>query len=337
MPKTAFKTNHNIEVRDAPLRELKDDEIRIQVLACGICGTDLLPGEATGEQRFGHEMTGRVIETGTAVHHLSAGQTVVIESATACGRCDNCRNTRQELCTDIRSFFHLGYFGFAGETIVPAASAIVCEDLTPEVSCLSEPLGVAIDMFRLADIGISNNVLVSGCGPIGLMAIALARKAGARRIFAVGRRRRKARMELALQFGADEFIATEDGGIATFDFPCEVDRFMVTSPPSSLNAVFDLAAKGSIVSFIGIGAGEKESCCNIDINDFHFKKLQLRASFASPALFTPLALSYLRNGVIDGEALISHRFPLEKIESAMETARNDPSAVKVMVQPGKLS
>ena len=332
--KVAYKKDGKVVIREQNLRKLQPDEIRIKVDACGICGTDLLESlnETKKESPFGHEIAGVVLELGSSVSGLSVGQNVVIESATPCGHCSNCRNARQELCTDIRSFFYLNHFGFAEETIVPAICAIPCDYLTPEVACLSEPLGVAIDMFRLADISIGSNVVVSGCGPIGLMTIALAKKAGAGRIFAVDSKKRKKRMDIAIKSGADEFIAIEDGGISSFKFPCEVDRCMVTSPPPTLKDVFGAAAKGAIVSFIGIGF-EDNSYSNFDVNSFHFKKLQLRASFASPALFTPLALSYLKENIINGGEYISHTYCLNDIAIAMETAKTDLSAVKVIVKP----
>ena len=73
--------------------------------------------------------------------------------------------------------------------------------------------------------------------------------------------------------------------------------------------------------------------CTFDANAFHFKKLQLRASFASPALFGPKAVQLLQEKVVDGDAIVSHRFPLGRIQEAMDTARRDPAAVKVVVMP----
>jgi L-iditol 2-dehydrogenase len=335
--KVACKGEQNIIVCEKELRSLKSDEIRLKVEACGICGSDLQnePEQADTISGFGHEMAGTILELGGHNEYsmgLRIGQKVVIESATPCGRCTNCRNARQELCTDIQTFFNLGYFGFAEETIVPAISAIVCDDLKPDIACLSEPLGVAIDMVRLADIQVGSNVLIMGPGPIGLMALALVKRAGARRVFVSGFKKRSARVELSHRFGSDAFIDPSRTPLKQFDFSCDIDRIIVTSPPRTLPDAFHIAAKGAIISFIGIGTGEA-AFCTFNVNDFHFKKLQLRASYASPALYTPLALQYLREGVVNGEALISHRFSLDQIAEAMEVAKNDPTAVKVIIEP----
>ena len=139
-------------------------------------------------------------------------------------------------------------------------------------------------------------------------------------------------MELAMHLGAEDFIDPGVTSLKDFDFNCEIDRILVTSPTNTITNAVGIAANGGIISFIGLGFG-KESLCSFDGNEFHFKKLQLRASFASPALYTPLALQYLREGVVKGEDLISHRFPLDKISEAVTAAKDDPKAIKVMVLP----
>lgn len=332
--KAAFKRGTTVTLKDIPLRDLAPDEIRVRIQACGICGTDLHlnPDEADQESPFGHEAAGVVVEKGCGVTCLEVGQSVVIESATPCGFCEHCKNAQQELCTDIKSFWHSGYFGFAEEMITPAITAIPCDDLPPYIACLSEPLGVAIDLVRLADVRPESNVLLLGPGPIGLMALAIVRRMGARRVFVSGHRRSAARVAVAERIGLDGFFDPTETPLGAVDFGCTIDRVLVTSPPPTLSDAFQVAGKGGIISFIGIGYGENARC-SFDVNDFHFKKLQLRASFASPALYTPRALQYLREGVVDAEALISHRFPLGRIGEAMAVARDPSRAVKVIVEP----
>jgi L-iditol 2-dehydrogenase len=332
--KAALKKGTAVRLADIPEKPLDPNLIRVQVAACGICGTDLhlWPGSENAENNFGHEIAGTIVEVGSAAGNLKIGQKIVLDSSTPCGRCDNCRNTRQELCTDIQSFFFTQSFGFAERLVVPGICAVPCEDLSPEIGCISEPLGVAIDLVRLADIRPESNVLILGPGPIGLMALALVKRMGARRIFLSAFSREKPRIAVARKFGVDEVIDPAITPIDTFKYGCEIDRVLVTTPPPTLTDAMNVACKGGIISFIGIAWGEN-AFCRFDANAFHFKKLQLRASFASPALYTPLALQYLREGVVDGNALISHRFPLSQIEQAMQTARDVTQAVKVVVTP----
>lgn len=329
--KAAFKSKNEVVLKDIEPLELKPDDIRIKIKACGICGTDL-HADNDDLQPFGHEMVGEVIELGSHVTDFTIGQQVMIESSSTCGRCNNCRDARQELCTNVQSFLFKGNFGMAETIAGPAACAIPCEDLPADIATLSEPLGVAIDMFRLAEINTRSNVLIMGAGTIGLMAAALAKRAGARRVFVNDFQSRSGRVAAAEAIGIDAFIDAETCSVQEYDFGCKINRIMVTSPPPTLNSAFALAASGAIISFIGIGHGDA-AYCNFDVNAFHFKKLQLHASFASPALFGAMALDYLREGVIDGESLISHRFKLDDIANAMDVALNDPAAIKVVVQP----
>lgn len=331
--KAAFRRGEEFYLRDIELRAPGPGEIRLKVDACGICGSDLhrSPDDVEREQAFGHEIAGTVLELGAGVSGPEAGRTIALDSSTACGRCESCKDARQELCTDIKSFWG-ETFGLAEEMIAPAISANPYEGLVPEVACLAEPLGVAIDMVRLADIGIESTVLVMGPGPIGLMALAIVKRMGARRVFMSAWRESEARVRVAREFGADDVVYADETPVEEYDYGCGIDRILVTTPPPTLEGAMKLASKGAVISYIGIAHGEN-AYCRFDANAFHFKKLQLRASFASPALYTPMALRFLREGLVNGPAMISHRFPLEKIADAMKQARDRLTALKVVVMP----
>ncbi len=332
--KTAYmKGIDNLIIKDADLWDIEDNEIKIAVDACGICGTDVtsaLDG-ADDFRPFGHEVAGTIIEVGRNAKNLHIGQKVALESASACGRCLNCRDTKQELCTDVQSFFFKTSFGFAEEMISPAICAIPYEGISPAEACVSEPLGVSIDMHRLADIRIGSHVVVSGLGPIGLMALRLARLSGAEKIYACDLSTAKIRLDMAKQFGADEIIKVDETPLDQYKFDIAPDRFMVSSPPRTLNSMLNIAAKGAIISYIGIKYGEGANV-TFNANDFHFKKLQLRASFASPALYTPMALNLIKTGAIDAKALITHQYALSDLSSALkEAAYNTGEALKVVI------
>jgi L-iditol 2-dehydrogenase len=333
--KAAFMKNlDDIIIKEIDLAKPEDYEIRIKVDACGICGTDVTSAMDGREEygSFGHEVAGTILEVGRAVRNLKVGQKVALDSSTPCGQCENCHDGRQELCTNIQSFFYKGQLGFAEEMITPAISAVPYEGLSAEEACLAEPLGVAIDMHRLADIQIGSHVVVSGLGTIGLMALRLAKLSGAQKIYACGLSRSKARNELAKKFGADEIIEVDKTPITEYKFFTPPDRFLISSPPQTMPNMFKVAAKGALISYIGIKYGEGATL-SFDANEFHFKKLQLRGSFASPAMYTPKALNLLRNKLIDGKSLISHCFSLDRIKEAMAVAAKDKErAVKVVVR-----
>ena len=201
-----------------------------------------------------------------------------------------------------------------------------------ENACLSEPLGVAIDMHRLADIRIGSHVMVSGLGTIGLMAIQLAKASGAEKIYACDVSKAEVRLRLARQFGADEIIEIDKKPLTEYKFTRPPDRFMVSSPPRTLPTMMKISAKGAIISYIGIKYGDGADI-TFDANFFHFNKLQLRGSFASPAMYTPMALNMIKSGFVKVKPLITHFFNLNELPEALSIANNIAKAVKVVINP----
>ena len=177
---------------------------------------------------------------------------------------------------------------------------------------------------------IIDDVAVVGLGPIGLMTIALAKAAGARNIYAIQKSdRSKARIELAKKLGAT-VILTKDTDLNSYPFPRGgLNKIMVTAGPSVIPEMFKIAVYGGIISFLGIDMANGNITFNA--NDFHFKKLQLRASYAVPALWFPRALDLLKNKVVDPDDFITQTFPLEEIQKWFEKQRDDSSDVIKMV------
>lgn len=336
MMKAAYvKAPFQFDVREMSLRDITDEEVLVRIRACGVCGTDMATAasEAREWQPFGHEISGVVEKVGSRVRTVKAGDSVVLESGTFCRTCDDCRNGRVDLCNNGPNYWLKGPMGFSQYIIAPREMAIPFSGLTHEAAALVEPLGVAIDLVKTAEIGLGHHVLVVGVGPIGLMALALARMQGASRIVASSPSRSRRRIELARQLGADEVILSDHGGAAAHAFPRGgADRVLVTAPPSALPAAIDAARVGGVVAFIGIEYGPRATV-SFDANAFHFRKLQLRASFAGPALYFPMALDLIRTGRIDAAALVSHHFGLDDIAAGFAALRDDKStAVKgVMV------
>ena len=329
------KAPFQFEVRDVPLRPITEDEILLRVSACGVCGTDMTTAasEAKDWQPFGHEIAGMVEQAGVRVSTVRPGDSVVLESGTFCRSCDDCRNGRVDLCNKGPNYWLKGPMGFSQYIIAPKEMAVPFRGISPEVATLVEPLGVAIDMVKTVDIALGDEVLVVGIGPIGLMAVALARIQGAARVYAASHSRSAHRIELAKRFGAEEIILSDREDLGAHHFPRGgVDRVLVTAPPAALPQAMQAARVGGVITFIGIEYGPRGTV-SFDANAFHFKKLQLRASFAAPALYFPMALKLLEAGRIDGESLISHRFPIQDIAKGFAQLRDqkDQAAKGVMV------
>ena len=322
--KTELRT---VDIPDAP----RPGWVRLRVDACGLCGTDVTAAVQNKDWGpFGHEIAGTVVAVAPDVpENLKPGATVVVESCSACGRCSECRNGRPDLCrAPVDNIWGEPAMGFSAEMYAPAVACVPYAGLSPAVASLTEPAGVAFDLVKTAEIQLGQRVCVVGPGPIALAAIALVKARGAARIVCIGTRRSAARLALARELGAETVFA--DDTAARDALKGQFDHVLMTAPTAEIAPALAYLAYGGIETYIGIGAGD--STISFNANDFHFRKLQLRASFASPALYFPAVLALLRAGVIPGDRLISHRFPLEQIGDALAAARDDKAhALKIVV------
>lgn len=332
-----IKAPYQVQIRDVTLKEVGEDDVRIRVKACGICGTDVTSVSVSAEEwePVGHEIAGVVEQVGDRVTHTKVGDTVTLETGTYCRTCNNCRNGRYDLCNIGPHFWLKGPMGFAEQIVVPKECVVPYTDLSFEHASLTEPLGVALDLAYTVDIQLNDDVLVVGLGPIGLMAVRLAKLMGARKVYAASRSGSTKRNEVARLFGADEIIYTDQQSLVDYQASCGgFDRILVTAPPKTIPAAMRIANVGGVIGFVGIEYGAGASI-SFDANDFHFRKLQLRASHASPALYFPRCIELLKSGAIDAKALITHTFPLDKLEEAFQTLKEDKgTTIKlVMVNP----
>jgi threonine dehydrogenase-like Zn-dependent dehydrogenase len=320
------KAPFQFAIKEVSLRPLTQTEVLVDVKACGVCGHDLIIANEKKEfTPFGHEAAGIVIETGSLVKNVKAGDKVVFESGTFDRFSDNSRNGRVDLDNKGPNFWEREgeTMGFAEKIIVPCECCVKYDGISFESASLTEPLGVAMDIFKTSDIQLGHDVLVIGLGPIGLMAARLAIKAGARNVYGSELSACENRIKVARKWGLRDVICSDMQDQEKYNFPKGgVDRVLVTAPPALIPAATRLCNVGGIVSFIGIDYGEG-AMFTLDSNLVHFNKLQIRASHASPALYFPLCLDLIKTGAIPVEDLITHRFPLEDIQNAITGFRSD--------------
>lgn len=332
------KAPYQFEIREVAMPEPGQGEVLIDVRACAVCGTDMHTAAADADhfQIFGHEIAGIVVKNGPGAGRIPVGTKVVLESGTFCHTCDNCRNGRVDICTNGKSIIDdVEISGYADYLLAPEQALVPFDGLTFAQAALAEPLGVALDLFYTTGIELNDDVAVVGLGPIGLMTIALAKAAGARNVYAIQRNdKSKARIELAKKLGATDVILTSETNVQDYPFPRGgLDKIMITAVPAVIPDMLKITNYGAIVSFLGIDNAHGDITFNA--NDFHYRKLQLRASYAVPALWFPRALELIKGKVIDPDDFITHTFPLEEIETWFKKQRDDISDVikMVMVKP----
>ena len=338
--KSAWVTaKRTIEIKDEEYRKPGPGEVVVQIKTCGICGTDLHFYRDVPQKPpipLGHEVAGTVHELGEAVTDLQIGQSVIVENNVSCGTCQPCLQGRPALCRNIQTYMD-DRAGMAEYLRVPRVMVVPYSQLDFSEAALAEPLTVALDVVRRAQLEPFQDVCISGPGIIGLFCTGLAAASGAGNIAVLGRsfgsERGKRRIQAAKAMGATDVFDTAEQGWkekVKRRFPEGFQKIMVTSPPRTIAPLFDLACFGADIVYNGISFPEPNIA--FDANEFHFKKLTLAASHAIPNWGFPLAFRLLRQNVFEHKNLITHSFPLERIEEAFTTASSaEEGAIKVLI------
>jgi threonine 3-dehydrogenase len=301
-------------------------EVLVKVTATSICGTDLHifqwdPWAASRVKPpliFGHEFAGEIVELGSSVTSVQVGDFVSAETHIVCGVCPQCRLGQQHICQDL-SIIGVDRQGcFADYIVVPAGNVWPNPpDMPAEVASVQEPFGNAVHTALSSEL-VAKTVLITGCGPIGLMAIAIAKAAGAERVIAT--EVMPYRIELARTMGADLVLNPQDTDVAaaitTYTSGSGVDVLLeMSGNPSAIREGFAVLRCGGYAALLGIPAEPLE----IDLaNDLIFKgatvygvtgRLLWKTWYQTKAL--------LGSGAVNLQPIITHRFPLEEFQQGM--------------------
>jgi len=319
------------------------DDVLVYVEAASICGTDLhiWNWDSWSQRRIkppltlGHEFCGTIVEIGDKVREARVGDYVSAESHVTCGMCYQCRTGQAHMCpnTEILGVDRDG--AFANYVVVP--EKVIWQNnrdkLPPEIATLQEPFGNAVFATMNQDLS-GQSVAVSGCGPIGLFTIGIARAVGAKAIFASDIH--PYRIELAKTMGAPAVLnANEEGDILSRILEANggygVDVVLEMSGASSaITTAFRVVRNGGTVILFGIPANPVE----IDVaENMIFKNLTVRALNGRRIFETWYKTRWLlEGGVIDLRPLITKTIGLDAIDEAMEMlSRGD--ACKIVLLP----
>jgi L-iditol 2-dehydrogenase len=327
------------EIKEMDAPQPKEGEVLIQVKACGLCGTDLhFAADWTEDwMPLGHEIAAEVVEVGKGVTNLKVGDKVIPEDVTMCGMCANCKNGESWRCSNMYNFG--GQPGMAEYMTLNQHMLNPFTDMDFVHASLTEPLAVAINTVKNADVPLGGNVVVYGPGPIGLMCVRLARLQGAARVALIGHDpspRSAARMQVGEEFGADVLVyAAEEDPVEKVRsvFPSGAPSVIVTSPPKTLPPAVQMAQFGGTISFIGINLGGQSSV-ELDVNELIFNKLTLRSTFAEPGISFPRSIHLLQEGMVDAEKLVTHTFTFSEAEQIFRmSAEGTEEVIKAVLVP----
>ncbi len=327
----------NINMEEVPEPETGPDEIKVEVAYCGVCGTDpeilegrfgFMPPDVRDEPRIiGHEASGTIAAVGKNIKIYQVGQRVACNFRSACGACYYCRNKREHFC---RNTFHASG-AFAEYAIYDEKAVYVLpDDISLEIGALLEPLSVAVHAIEMADIYPGCSVAISGAGPIGLLCLELAIKAGAARTLVsepIAEKR-----ELARKLGADvvvdplnenlEEIGKQLTDSRGFDTVLEVSGNL-----DAAKQAISLADNCGTILWAAVYPRDAE----VGVPPFYMyaRELTIRSIFTSPYSF-PRALNLLPK--LELEPIISDIIPLKDIKKAFELYKTG-KPVKILIKP----
>jgi L-iditol 2-dehydrogenase len=303
-------------------------EVAIRIRAVGVCGSDMhfyLEDGCAGTpaaypQVLGHEPAGEIVAVGAGVTDLTPGDRVAVEPAISCGRCEPCRTGRRNLCNHVQFMGGIHLPGLLREyTVIPQENAIkVPLHMSFATAATIEPVAVLLHSMELADLQRGETVAVMGAGPIGLLALQVAKLAGAS-IVVVGDKvpHRLARAE---QLGADQVVDVSKDSIGDAAHDLTGGRgvhvvFDAAGKPESINASIHSVRAGGRIVLIGIPSTQTIA-------------LELWPAMHAEARFVVqhrsncndhAALELIEEGKIDPASILSHRFPLSEGHRAFAT------------------
>ena len=329
------------ELAQRPVPEIGPADVLVKVRAASLCGTDLhiYKWDAWSQSRMrppvvvGHEICGEVVARGAQVVEPNVGDFVSLESHVVCNQCVYCRTGRGHICQNTRLIGVDRDGGFAEYIALPAQNAWVNPpDMPLEIAVLQENFGNAVHTAFAVDLS-AKKVLVTGCGPVGLMTVAVAKAAGARAVYATDVS--QYRVNFAKRMGADLAVNAKSEDViqiiraATDGEGVEV-LLEMSGAPSAIEQGFTLLKPGGEAALLGVAPAP----FTFDWNHHIVFKAARVLGISGRRLWDTWyqARGLVRSGAVDLSPLVTHKFKLEEVENAVATMASGESG-KVMLVP----
>lgn len=330
----------DLRIEDHPQPEPGAGQVLIRMKAGGICGSDLHYynhggfGPITLKQPMvlGHEVAGVIDTLGEGVGTLAEGQLVAVSPSRPCYACEYCNEGHPNHCLNMRFYGSAMPFphiqgAFQEWLVADVAQCAVSDGLTAAEAAMAEPLSVVLHAAKQAGDLLGKKVLVTGCGPIGLLAVLVARAAGAAQIVATDIT--DFTLDKAREIGADithnvadhpDALAAYSGGKGHFDvlFECTGVGPVVASTIPSMRP-------GATMVQLGLGGD-----MTLPIQAMTAKELSFKGSFRFHAEFFS-AIDLIRSGRLDVTRLVTHTLPLADTIKAFELASDRTQALKIQI------
>ncbi|MDX1683448.1 MAG: L-threonine 3-dehydrogenase [Phycisphaeraceae bacterium] len=323
------KAEPGLWIEDVPEPEIGINDVLIKVHKTGICGTDLhiYNWDAWAEKTIpvpmvvGHEFVGEIVEVGSNVNDFRPGERVSGEGHVVCGRCRNCMAGRRHLCAHTSGIGVDRPGAFAEYIALPMANVWEqSEKVTDDEAAIFDPLGNAVHTALQFDL-LGEDVLVTGAGPIGLMAAAVCRHAGARHVVITDIN--PWRLELAEKMGVTRAVDVRETRIADvvnelamtegFDVGLEM-----SGSPKAMNELLANMCHGGKVAILGI----PEADYAIDWDTVIFNMLTLRGVYGREMYETWYKMTVMIEAGLDITPVITHHLPWDEFETGIQAMKS---------------
>jgi threonine 3-dehydrogenase len=329
------------EIKSVPDPTPGPDEVVLKVRRVAVCGTDLhiYEWDRWAQGRIhpplvpGHEFCGEVVAYGDEVTSVKEGDFVSAEMHVACGKCLQCRIGEAHICQNVKIIGVDADGAFAEYVVIPESNIWKLDPGIPlEYASILDPLGNAVHTVLAGEIA-GRSVAITGCGPIGLFAIAVARAVGAAQVFAieVNEHRRKVATQMKADFTLDPSkddvnkIVMEQTGGAGVDVVLEM-----AGHPSAIRTAFDIVRRGGRISLLGLTS--KPVSLNFS-EDIIFKGITIQGINGRRMYQTWYQMTaLLKAGKLDLHPVITDRIPMKDFSKAMERLKTG-EASKILVYP----
>jgi threonine 3-dehydrogenase len=331
------KASPGIWLEDVPIPEMGINDVLIRIHKTAICGTDIhifqwddwAQKTIPVPMQVGHEFVGSIAETGSNVHDFKPGDIVSGEGHVVCGRCRNCLAGRRHLCMKTSGVGVNRPGAFAEYLSIPVTNVWYCDPKLPmEILACFDPLGNATHTALSFDV-LGEDVVITGAGPIGCMATAIARHAGARYIVVTDVN--PYRLDLAKKMGATLTLDIRKEGLADaqkrlgmkegFDVGMEM-----SGSPEALREMLPNMCHGGKIALLGILPGHTA----IDWDLVVFNGLTIKGIYGREMYETWYKMTVMLQSGLDIRPVITHRFPYSEYEKAFEVMRSGRSGKVIL-------
>ncbi|MEX0425234.1 L-threonine 3-dehydrogenase [Providencia rettgeri] len=332
-----LKAEPGIWMTDVPKPELGHNDVMIKIRKTAICGTDVhIYNWDEWSQKtipvpmvIGHEYIGEIVAIGQEVKGFKIGDRVSGEGHITCGHCRNCRGGRTHLCRNTIGVGVNREGCFAEYLVIPAFNAFKIPDNIPdEIAAIFDPFGNAVHTALSFDL-VGEDVLVSGAGPIGIMAAAVCRHVGARHVVITDVN--DYRLELAKKMGVSRAVnvsrenlkdvMNELGMKEGFDVALEV-----SGSPAAFQTMLDTMNHGGRIALLGIPPASMAT----DWSQVIFKGLFIKGIYGREMFETWYKMATLIQSGLDLSPIITHQFPIDEFQKGFDIMRSGQSGKVIL-------